>query len=102
MCIFLAGANDAFTSLKAFISVLAFHAPVLGLATPTAIVAGLGRASELGIFIKDPQTIENIDSLDVVIFDKTGTITKGGSTVDTFNLVNNLKLDKNKILNYIY
>ena len=49
----------------------------LGLATPTAVVAGIGRAAEKGLLIKDASTLERTADVDAVAFDKTGTLTTG-------------------------
>ena len=49
----------------------------LGLATPTAVVAGIGRAAEHGVLIKDATVLESVASVDTVVFDKTGTMTEG-------------------------
>ena len=49
----------------------------LGLATPTAVVAGVGRAAEFGILIRDATVLERIAGVDTVAFDKTGTLTAG-------------------------
>jgi Cu+-exporting ATPase len=65
-------------SLTVFIAVLVIACPcALGLATPTAIVTGTGRGAQLGILIKDAETLERARNLSVVILDKTGTLTKG-------------------------
>lgn len=53
----------------------------LGLATPTALMVGTGRAAKMGILIKDGEALEVIDDLKAVIFDKTGTITVGKPVV---------------------
>lgn len=53
----------------------------LGLATPTAVVAGIGRAAEYGILIKNATTLERTAAVDTVAFDKTGTLTSGRPTV---------------------
>lgn len=49
----------------------------LGLATPTAIIVGVGKGAQSGILIKDAATLERLHHADVIIVDKTGTITKG-------------------------
>jgi Cu+-exporting ATPase len=54
----------------------------LGLATPTAVTVGVGRAAEFGILIKNGDTLENAGQIDVAAFDKTGTITEGKPEVD--------------------
>lgn len=66
------------TSLMSTIAVLVIACPcALGLATPTSIMAGSGRAAELGILFKTAEAMEQTKHIDTVILDKTGTITKG-------------------------
>ncbi|MEE0901211.1 MAG: heavy metal translocating P-type ATPase [Methanobrevibacter sp.] len=79
---FVLGATLLF-SLTCLISILVVACPcALGLATPTAVTVGVGRAAEYGILIKNGDTLENAGQIDVAAFDKTGTITEGKPEVD--------------------
>ena len=79
---FILGATLLF-SLTCLISILVVACPcALGLATPTAVTVGVGRAAEFGILIKNGDTLENAGQIDVAAFDKTGTITEGKPEVD--------------------
>ena len=66
------------TSLMHAIAVLVISCPcAMGLATPTAIMVGLGRAAKSGVLIKGGDTIEAVANTKYVVFDKTGTLTTG-------------------------
>ncbi|MEI7481900.1 MAG: heavy metal translocating P-type ATPase [Elusimicrobiota bacterium] len=70
--------TDVSRSVNVFAAVLAVACPcALGLAVPMAVAVGFGRAAGLGILINNGDVLERISKVDVVIFDKTGTITEG-------------------------
>lgn len=72
-------AENGFThGLLAMVTVLIIACPcALGLATPTAIMVGIGKGAENGILIRDAESIETARKIDTVILDKTGTVTEG-------------------------
>ncbi len=76
--IFLAPSDGVAKGLLAMVTVLVIACPCsLGLATPTALTAGIGSCARKGILVKDADSLQIAKDIDTVVLDKTGTITKG-------------------------
>jgi P-type Cu+ transporter len=97
---FAVNPGDFADALEKFIAVLVIACPcALGLATPTSIMAGSGRAAEFGILFKGGEHLETTHRLDTIILDKTGTVTNGKPSLTDVILAKGI--DENEFLTLV-
>ncbi|QJT08799.1 copper-translocating P-type ATPase [Oceanidesulfovibrio marinus] len=90
----ISGADFTF-ALRIFISVLVIACPcAMGLATPTSIMVATGRGAQLGVLFKSGPALEQAGRLDVLVMDKTGTLTRGEPVVTEVALLGNMQDDE--------
>lgn len=90
----LLGATPSF-ALSIAVSVLVISCPcALGLATPTAIMVGTGKAARLGVLVRSAQALQNASSIDAIVLDKTGTITRGKPRVVAVSVSERFERDR--------
>ena len=102
-CIWFFAANAGFEKSLGFtLAVLVIACPcALGLATPTAVIAGIGRGARLGILIRSGEALEIAEKIDTVMFDKTGTLTLGVPEVETMLTVKDCKLPEDVLISLL-
>ncbi|RJR28923.1 cadmium-translocating P-type ATPase [Candidatus Microgenomates bacterium] len=87
-------------ALVTFVGVLVIACPcAMGLATPTAVIVGVGKAAQNGILIRNAESLEKFSAVDFVVFDKTGTLTKGAPEVVDF--INVSKMPDKELLSVV-
>lgn len=95
----LAAGFSLTTALTAAVAVLIIACPcAMGLATPTALLVGTGRAAQLGVLIQGPEVLESTRKIDTIVLDKTGTVTTGRMTL--VDVIGGTGTDRATLLRY--
>jgi P-type Cu2+ transporter len=95
------GENGLIQGVLSMVTVLVIACPcALGLATPTAIMVGIGKGAESNILIKDAEALEQTYKMKALLLDKTGTITEGKPTVENIEWLS--ETDKDKFMNILF
>ncbi|GAB6899962.1 heavy metal translocating P-type ATPase [Kineosporia succinea] len=95
LVLWLAITGDVQRAGIAAVSVLIIACPcALGLAIPTALLVGTGRGAQLGILIRGPQTLEDAQHVDVIVLDKTGTLTEGRMSLADITMTDGFERDE--------
>jgi Cu2+-exporting ATPase/Cu+-exporting ATPase len=88
--------------LTSFVGILVIACPcALGLATPTAIIVGVGKGAKEGILIKDAATLEKLHRVNTIVVDKTGTITKGKPELVTIHALSKISECANSFFHFL-
>ena len=89
--------GNTYNAFNFAVSVLVISCPcALGLATPVAIMAGIGKGASLKVLFKDAESLQKLESVNAVLLDKTATLTEGKMQVESF--INLTKIDNEKLL----
>ncbi|MBN1963961.1 MAG: copper-translocating P-type ATPase, partial [Anaerolineae bacterium] len=97
--LWIIGTGDFTVSLVRMIAVLVIACPcAMGLATPTAIMVGMGKGAEVGILFKNSESLQNAHRLSAIVLDKTGTLTRGEPSVTDIVVGAHAALDRARLL----